>query len=157
MFFGLQVDRGNLSQAVSDNFLNDLNLNTNGRYLRTSWLGDLAVVLITIDYNFGNTIFLMAFLLAELPSQLVSKKIGPDRWIPMQITLWSIVAMSQCALTGKSSFYATRALLGVLEVGCICPTDRLGASWLTYNRVALFPTLCYGFHTSIPAESCQPV
>lgn len=30
--------------------------------------------------------------------------------------LWSIVAMSQAALTGKANFYATRALLGVLEV-----------------------------------------
>ncbi|KAL2061390.1 hypothetical protein VTL71DRAFT_7663 [Oculimacula yallundae] len=109
MFFGLQVDRGNLVQAVSDNLLNDLNLTTN-------------------DYNFGNVIFLFSFLLAELPSQLVSKKIGPDRWIPMQITLWSIVAMSQCALSGKKSFYATRSILGLLEARFI-PDIVL---WLSY-------------------------
>lgn len=30
MFFGLQVDRGNLVQAVSDNLLDDLGLSTNG-------------------------------------------------------------------------------------------------------------------------------
>jgi hypothetical protein len=30
MFFGLQVDRGNLIQAVSDNMLDDLGLSTNG-------------------------------------------------------------------------------------------------------------------------------
>lgn len=103
-FAALNIDRKNIAQAVSDNMLDDLGLTTN-------------------SYNYGNTIFLVSFLLAEIPSQLVSKKFGPDRWIPTQMVLWSIVAASQAAITGQASFYATRALLGILEVGRTIPSS----------------------------------
>jgi hypothetical protein len=78
-----------------------------------------------LDFNLGNTAFLVSFLLAELPSQLVSKKIGPDRWIPIQMVLWSIVAMAQAALKNKAGFLACRAFLGMLEVSF--PFDTFNA------------------------------
>ncbi|KAF4635226.1 hypothetical protein G7Y89_g2862 [Cudoniella acicularis] len=96
MFFALQVDRGNLSQALSDDMLTDINITTN-------------------NYNVGNTIYLVAFVCGEFPSQLISKKIGPDRWIPTLITLWSIVGMSQGGFVPDivlwlSYFYTSREL-----------------------------------------------
>jgi hypothetical protein len=96
MFFALQLDRGNIVQALSDNMLEDLHMNTN-------------------DYNTGQTIFYVTFLVAEIPSQLISKKVGPDNWIPIQMVSWSLVASMQAFLSGRGSFFACRALLGLIE------------------------------------------
>ncbi|KAL2857226.1 major facilitator superfamily domain-containing protein [Aspergillus pseudoustus] len=123
MFFALQLDRGNISQALSDGMLDDLGLSTN-------------------QYNYGMMIFYLCFLSAEVPSQMVSKKLGPDVWIPIQMVVWSVIGILQCLITGEKSFYATRALLGLVEGGFI-PDALLYLSYFYTNRelpmrVALF-------------------
>lgn len=51
--------------------------------------------------------------------QMISKKLGPDNWIPIQMVAWSIVACCQSRLTGRTTFYLTRSLLGLIEGGFI--------------------------------------
>ncbi|CEL07267.1 Putative Permease of the major facilitator superfamily [Aspergillus calidoustus] len=140
-FFALQLDRGNIVQALSDNMLVDLGMNTN-------------------DYNTGQTIFYCAFLFAELPSQLISKKLGPDRWIPIQMVSWSLIAACQAFLTNRSTYYVCRALLGLFEGGFIPDTIlflsfwykskelpiRLSFFWVSFQGTAIIGAfLAYGF------------
>ncbi|WOO83838.1 putative transporter [Vanrija pseudolonga] len=126
-FAALQLDRGNITNALSDNMLKDLHLTTG-------------------DYNTGMTIFYVCFLAAELPSQMISKKLGSDVWIPIQMMAWSAVAMGQAGLSGKASFYVTRGLMGLIEGGFIADTilylsyyythaeltTRLSFFWVSY-------------------------
>ena len=109
-FFSLELDRGNISQANSDNLLDDLGL-TRG------------------DYNLGQTLFRLSFLLAELPSQMISKKIGSDIWVPTQITLWSAFSMGQFGMRGRGTFLFFRVMIGALQGGFIA--DQVSRrSWL---------------------------
>ncbi|KAK3377438.1 major facilitator superfamily transporter [Podospora didyma] len=109
MFCALDLHRRNINRAISDNMLKEIGMDTN-------------------QFNYGQTIFLASFLSAELPSGLVSKKLGADVWIPTIMVGWSIVAGSQAFLSNKAGFYAIKALLGLLMGGFI-PDIVL---WLTY-------------------------
>lgn len=77
-FSALNLDRNNLSQANTDNFLKDLHLTTNGMIRTTvfSSRGYTSCLTTFEDFNLGNTVFRVAFLAAELPSQLVSKRVS---------------------------------------------------------------------------------
>ncbi|KAI0850751.1 MFS general substrate transporter [Daldinia vernicosa] len=103
MFAALNIDRGNISNAVSDNMLEDLGLSR-------------------ADYNTGQTIARVGFLVAELPSQLISKRIGPDLWIPIQICIFSVISALQFFLEGRASFLATRYLIATFQGGFIPDT-----------------------------------
>ncbi|KFX93064.1 hypothetical protein O988_07003 [Pseudogymnoascus sp. VKM F-3808] len=136
MFAGLQLDRGNLSNATADNILDDLNLTSD-------------------DYNNGTTIQLLAFMVCEFPVQILTKRYGFKRILPTMMILWSLVTWAQSWMTNRTSFYITRALIGAFEGGFIPGTIlfatyfytskelsiRLAAFWSTLNVARVISAL----------------
>ncbi|KAK4226000.1 major facilitator superfamily domain-containing protein [Podospora fimiseda] len=127
MFCALDIHRRNINRAISDNMLVEIGMTTN-------------------DFNYGQSIFLASFLAAELPSGLISKRVGADRWIPTIMVAWSIVAGAQAFITNKTQFYVIKVLLGLLMGGFI-PDIVL---WLTYFYKSVeLPTRLAWFWTAL--------
>lgn len=100
MFFGLQLDRGNISNATADNMLADLGLTTD-------------------DYNNGTTIQLLCFLAAEFPVQLLTKRYGFRYILPTMMMCWGIVSWAQSWMVNRTGYYLARAFVGLFEGGFI--------------------------------------
>ncbi|KAF5016892.1 hypothetical protein F66182_11282, partial [Fusarium sp. NRRL 66182] len=100
MFFGLNLDRGNLGNAAADNLLKDLKITTN-------------------DYNNAQNMYRVGFLIAEIPSQMIGKRLGPDRWIPIQIIAWSLASGGQFFMQNRAGFFACRFFIGLFMGGFI--------------------------------------
>lgn len=118
MFFGLQLDRGNLSNALADSFLKDINVNSD-------------------VYNNGTTIQLVAFLAAEFPVQFLIKRYGFRRVLPILMFAWGTVSWGQAFMTDQTGFYITRALIGAFEGGFIPGTILYATYFYTTKEIAV--------------------
>ncbi|GAA6007031.1 hypothetical protein JCM10207_009176 [Rhodosporidiobolus poonsookiae] len=128
MFFALDIDRGNLANATADNLLKDLKISQG-------------------DYNLGNTLSKLGFLCAELPSQMIGKKVGVDRWLPAQMCIFSILAFAQFWMNGRASFLAFRFLIAFFQGGFIPDVILYLSYYYTKNslpiRLAFFWSINY--------------
>jgi len=107
------------------------------------------------DYNNGTTIQLVCFMAAEFPVQLLTKRFGFRRVLPILMMAWSMVSWSQAWITNRSAFYVTRAFIGACEGGFIPGTilfatyfyksrelgTRLAVFWSTLNIARIISAL----------------
>ncbi|KAJ0320057.1 hypothetical protein COL5a_009967 [Colletotrichum fioriniae] len=68
-FFALQLDRGNIGNALTDYFLRDVGITQN-------------------QFNVGQQLLSAGIVILEIPSNLVLYRIGPTLWIGGQIVAW---------------------------------------------------------------------
>lgn len=55
----------------------------------------------------------VGIIIAEIPPQLIGKKLGPDRWIHLQVIIWSLSAAGRFFMHNRAGFLACRFFLGL--------------------------------------------
>ena len=68
-------------------------------------------------FGFGAGIFFVAYFFFEVPSNLILERVGARRWIARIMFTWGLVSGATAFVSGETSFYAVRILLGVAEAG----------------------------------------
>ncbi|KAL2132613.1 hypothetical protein VTI74DRAFT_3603 [Chaetomium olivicolor] len=99
-FFALQLDRGNIGNAMTDFFLKDVGITQ-------------------FQFNVGQQLLSAGIVLLEVPSNIILYRVGPPLWIGAQILAWGLVATFQAFQKGLGPYLATRLLLGLCEAGFI--------------------------------------
>jgi MFS transporter, ACS family, tartrate transporter len=76
-----------------------------------------AIGLSPTAFGIGGGLFFIGYFLFEVPSNLILHKVGARIWIARVMVTWGIVSVASAFVTGPTSFYVLRFLLGVAEAG----------------------------------------
>ncbi|KAI1089366.1 MFS general substrate transporter [Rostrohypoxylon terebratum] len=117
-FFSLQMDRGNISNALTSTITQDLKITTN-------------------QINVGSSLLSTGIVLLEIPSNILLQRIGPQKWLSCQILAWGLVATFQNFITNYGGYLATRLLLGLCEAGFIPGALYTMSTWYKKSESSL--------------------
>ncbi|KAL3461620.1 vitamin H transporter [Aspergillus heterothallicus] len=123
-FFVLQLDRSNISNALTDTLPEDLNISSD-------------------QVNLGSQLMLIGIVIAEIPSNFILQKLGASIWLTFQMLVWGLIALTQAWCTNIHSFYATRFLLGLFEGGYIPGAQYMLALFYTRKELARRTAIFY--------------
>ena len=82
-------------------------------------------------YGLAAGAFFWGYCLLEVPSNIILEKVGARRWIARIMISWGLLSAATALVTGPTSFFVVRVLVGVAEAG-------------------LFPGLLLYFHRWFP-------
>jgi MFS transporter, ACS family, tartrate transporter len=68
-------------------------------------------------FNLGFGMFYLGYLLFEVPSNLLMRRVGARRWIARIMISWGVISAATMFAYDQWTFYGLRVLLGVAEAG----------------------------------------
>ncbi|KAG2010179.1 high-affinity nicotinic acid transporter [Coprinopsis cinerea AmutBmut pab1-1] len=69
------------------------------------------------EYNTALALYFVAYVIFEVPANIVLKRFNPQVWLPTLTFAWGTVTVFQGFVTNKASLFAVRFLLGITEAG----------------------------------------
>ncbi|KIK66417.1 hypothetical protein GYMLUDRAFT_193056 [Collybiopsis luxurians FD-317 M1] len=132
--FVLNMDRTNLSNAISDNLPADLGFNTN-------------------TVNVGTAIYSVLFSLACLNGAVVCKIVHPARFIPFTMFCWGLVTMSHALIKDRRGYLTVRSMIAITEGGVIPATLIYLGSFYRGTELATRLAWFWGVQTIASAVS----
>ncbi|PPQ96631.1 hypothetical protein CVT26_010671 [Gymnopilus dilepis] len=95
------------------------------------------------QYQICVTVTYVPYILSEIPSNLLLRKIGPNIAMPLILTIWGIIVIFQGFVTSFHGLIAARAFLGLVE-GPMFPGIALYLSGF-YTRAELSVRIAFFF------------
>jgi MFS transporter, ACS family, tartrate transporter len=80
-------------------------------------------------YGTGASIFFIAYVLSQIPANLMTHRFGPRRMIAWIMVAWGLVAASMAFISDPTSFYTLRCLLAVTEAGMVPGATLYISQW----------------------------
>lgn len=106
-----------MANAITDKFMENIGITQN-------------------QFNVGQQMLSLGIVLFEIPSNMVLYRVGPGKWLTLQLFLFGTVSTFQAWQTNYGSFIATRFLLGITESGFIPGGLWTLSTWYTRKETA---------------------
>jgi sugar phosphate permease len=69
------------------------------------------------DFSLVTSMFFIAYIIFQIPSNMMLKVLSPSRWIPTIVVLWSCICMGMAFVQSAAGLIALRFFLGAFEAG----------------------------------------
>ncbi|KAL1959088.1 hypothetical protein VTO42DRAFT_2875 [Malbranchea cinnamomea] len=97
------------------------------------------------EYNWVQSIYFISYIVFEVPSNLLLKKMSPRNWQFRIMFSWGTVLACHAACTNKHGLYAARFFLGMMEAGMFPGIAAQLCSWYRSDEMGKPIMWMFGF------------
>ncbi|KAL4937288.1 hypothetical protein BDV06DRAFT_232700 [Aspergillus oleicola] len=97
------------------------------------------------EYNWVQSIYFISYIVFEVPSNLLQKRLTPRLWQSRIMLTWGIVLACHAAVQNKHALYALRFILGMCEAGMFPGIAAQLCGWYRSDEMGLPIMWMFGF------------